>query len=87
MHLRRERGADRILVLSGIVPAGVALWPIARRGSGTCACSRQFDGLKFQNQLRLRASRNLFGGDTATLIRRRRVWPLRCTSVALRLGL
>jgi hypothetical protein len=58
MHLRGVRDADRILVLSGIVPAEVALWPIARRGSGTCACSRQFDGLIVQNQLRLRAIRN-----------------------------
>ena len=59
-HRRRERSADQILVLSGIVPAGGALWSEARRGYGTCACSRQFDGLMSQNQLRLRAFHDRF---------------------------
>jgi len=38
-------------VQTDIVPAEDRADPLPARACGICACSRQFDGLTFQNQL------------------------------------
>jgi len=42
-------------VQTDIVPAEDRADPLPARAGGICACSRQFDGLTFQNQLRCAA--------------------------------